>query len=153
MSQYPGSAPSQYPPPSSGQYAPPSSAPYHSYQSPQQQGGYAPGQAPPSYATAAYAQPAQPVVVASAPPPLVMTMSAPYLPPHPCMMTCPNCRQQITTRVVQRDGLLVWASCAALAFVGCIFGCCLIPFCVPEMKDTDHFCPNCNVLLGSRSTL
>ena len=149
MSQYPPGQPTQ-----PAQYPPPASTPAPQYGYPAQQGGgYPASQAPPNYGAAAYGQPAQAVVITSAPPPLVMTMSAPYLPPHPCMMTCPNCRHQITTRVVQRDGLLVWASCAALAFVGCIFGCCLIPFCIPAMKDTDHFCPNCNVLLGSRASL
>ena len=30
----------------------------------------------------------------------------------------------------------------------CFFGCCLIPFCINEVKDCTHTCPNCKNFLG-----
>ena len=133
------SAPSQQ---TAGGYNPPQ----YSYASPN------PQQNPPQYAQYGQAQPAQAVVVSAQPVQQVMVMGSAYLPPGPCTLTCPNCHQTVTTRVVERDGLCVWASCAALALIGCWL-CCCIPFCIPECKDVDHVCPSCGVLLGRRAPL
>ena len=152
---YPASAPPAQnpggyapPAPSQGSYAPPQ------YGYTAQQGQGQPNAAPPNYGShygAPQATAAQPILVS--PQPMVMAVRPMMLPSQPCSLVCPNCRQQIITRTVQRDGLLVWGSCAVLALLGCIFGCCLIPFCVPECKDVEHYCSNCNVLLGERRPL
>jgi len=148
-----------------------STSPYHrvDYTYPAQQNQNFAASAPPTYEAAAYPQQGQPmqgqpvypqqgqpmqgqpVIMVAQPQPIVLA-SPVYLPPAPCLVVCPNCHQTVTTRVVQRSGILVWASCAVLAVLGC-FLCCLIPFCIPELKDTEHFCPNCNAVLGGRNSL
>lgn len=35
-----------------------------------------------------------------------------------------------------------------LLFRSCVFGCCFVPFCVYELQDIEHFCPNCRRILG-----
>ena len=43
-----------------------------------------------------------------------------------------------------------WMICFICVMFGGAFGCCLIPFCVDDMKDANHFCPNCNASVGRR---
>ncbi|CAF1403066.1 unnamed protein product [Rotaria magnacalcarata] len=62
--------------------------------------------------------------------------------------TCTNCHSLVKTRVKHTSGLLVWLLAIILFFLGCVCGCCLIPFCVPEIKNIQHYCPRCKVLLG-----
>uniref|UniRef100_A0A8B9T4D6 Lipopolysaccharide induced TNF factor n=1 Tax=Anas platyrhynchos TaxID=8839 RepID=A0A8B9T4D6_ANAPL len=63
---------------------------------------------------------------------------------RPVQMCCPSCNQMIVTRLSYESGALTWLSCGGLCLLGCIAGCCLIPFCIDALKDVDHFCPNCN---------
>ncbi|XP_067317477.1 lipopolysaccharide-induced tumor necrosis factor-alpha factor homolog isoform X1 [Anolis sagrei] len=67
---------------------------------------------------------------------------------RPVQMTCPSCRQLIITRIEHKAGTLSWISCGTLFLLGCWVGCCLVPFCVDAFLDVDHFCPNCQALLG-----
>ncbi|OQR70826.1 lipopolysaccharide-induced transcription factor regulating tumor necrosis factor alpha-like [Tropilaelaps mercedesae] len=48
-----------------------------------------------------------------------------------------------------RPGLLTWLFSGALIALGCVWGCCLIPCCVPECQDIDHHCPACRAHLGT----
>ncbi|RMZ93721.1 lipopolysaccharide-induced tumor necrosis factor-alpha factor -like protein [Brachionus plicatilis] len=41
-------------------------------------------------------------------------------------------------------GLATWLLSGGIALLGCIFGCCLIPFFIDACKDVEHYCPNCN---------
>ncbi|KAK7168097.1 hypothetical protein R3I94_002219 [Phoxinus phoxinus] len=66
---------------------------------------------------------------------------------------CPVCQQNVITRLEHTSGALVWLSCAGLAIFGCIYGCCLIPFCLDNLKDVTHYCPNCSSVLGSHRRL
>ncbi|XP_048049148.1 lipopolysaccharide-induced tumor necrosis factor-alpha factor homolog [Megalobrama amblycephala] len=66
----------------------------------------------------------------------------------PVQAHCPVCIQNVITRLEYTSGALVWLSCAGLAIFGCIYGCCLIPFCVDNLKDVIHHCPNCSSVLG-----
>jgi len=68
----------------------------------------------------------------------------------PIQCTCPHCRQSIVTRVEKRTGLVSWLLCGGILLLGGWLGCCLIPFCVDGLKDTEHYCPSCAVLLGTR---
>ncbi|KAK2533384.1 hypothetical protein Q9233_004598 [Columba guinea] len=72
---------------------------------------------------------------------------------RPVQMRCPSCNQMIVTRLSYDSGALTWLSCGGLFLLGCVAGCCLIPFCIDALKDVDHTCPNCSALLGSYKRL
>ncbi|KAJ8250955.1 hypothetical protein GJAV_G00215530 [Gymnothorax javanicus] len=72
---------------------------------------------------------------------------------RPVHVHCSKCAQLVQTRTEHHSGTMTWISCLALSFLGCIYGCCLIPFCVDSLKDVQHFCPNCNGLLGNYKRL
>ncbi|XP_072336901.1 lipopolysaccharide-induced tumor necrosis factor-alpha factor homolog isoform X1 [Scyliorhinus torazame] len=68
---------------------------------------------------------------------------------QPMQTTCPSCNQVVITRVSHSPGALTWLSCGGLFLVGCVFGCCLIPFCVESLQDVEHNCPNCGRHISS----
>ena len=69
--------------------------------------------------------------------------------PRPVRTTCPSCGAVVQTRTTKIIGLVNWVSCCACIFVGCgAAGCCLIPFCIDDLKNTNHSCPHCNVLIA-----
>ncbi|KAJ6655908.1 hypothetical protein lerEdw1_004492 [Lerista edwardsae] len=72
---------------------------------------------------------------------------------RPVQLCCPSCNKMIVTRVAHTPGALTWLSCGGLFLVGCGLGCCLIPFCVNALQDADHYCPECNALLGTYKRL
>ncbi|CAM4855358.1 unnamed protein product [Rotaria socialis] len=66
---------------------------------------------------------------------------------YPMQCTCFQCRRQIVTRTEKKNGLLVWISIGALFIFG-FWVCCCIPLCIDACKDTEHYCPSCNPMLG-----
>ncbi|XP_026883670.2 lipopolysaccharide-induced tumor necrosis factor-alpha factor homolog [Electrophorus electricus] len=66
----------------------------------------------------------------------------------PVQAFCPICVQSVLTRLDYSSGTMAWLICAGLCIFGCIYGCCLIPFCVDSLKDVRHHCPNCSSLIG-----
>ncbi|CAF3830872.1 unnamed protein product [Rotaria magnacalcarata] len=78
----------------------------------------------------------------------IVTVMQPKLGSLPVQCTCSKCHQSIVSRTELSNGLAVWAACLVLVIVGCWLGCCLIPFCVDDLKDVTHHCPNCNTVLG-----
>ncbi|XP_046857254.1 lipopolysaccharide-induced tumor necrosis factor-alpha factor homolog [Xenia sp. Carnegie-2017] len=68
--------------------------------------------------------------------------------PVPLAMVCPHCNAQIVTTVSRDTGLLPWLVCCGLCVAGCWYGCCLIPFCIEDLQDCKHTCPNCQKCLG-----
>jgi len=71
----------------------------------------------------------------------------------PCQVTCQYCNQQMTTRTVYTSGALTWLACIGIAFIGCILGCCLIPFCIDGCKDVEHHCSGCGRTVGIKRRL
>jgi len=133
---YPAAAPGQaYPPP--GAYPPAGAAPMDSKAMPPQ--GQQPGYPPTQYGmgtTTVVMQ--QPAVVQ------VVSTNSPY----PVSTTCPHCRANVVTSVSFSDGLLVWLVAGGLCIIGLWLGCCLIPFCINDLKDVTHSCPNCHAVIG-----
>uniref|UniRef100_A0A8D0GFK4 Lipopolysaccharide induced TNF factor n=1 Tax=Sphenodon punctatus TaxID=8508 RepID=A0A8D0GFK4_SPHPU len=72
---------------------------------------------------------------------------------RPVQMCCPSCNKVMVTRLSHNAGALTWLSCGSLALLGCLMGCCLIPFCIDALQDVDHYCPNCKNLVGSYKRL
>uniref|UniRef100_A0A3P9D6Z5 LITAF domain-containing protein n=1 Tax=Maylandia zebra TaxID=106582 RepID=A0A3P9D6Z5_9CICH len=69
------------------------------------------------------------------------------LPAAPCRTQCPECRQFITTETFSSVSSVTWLVCIMTALVGCVAGCCLIPFCMDRFKSTNHRCPKCRTLI------
>jgi len=104
-------------------------------------------------------QPPLPNVVYTTPPPNAVCTPSPiviqpvlgYLGHHPQPTQCPSCRQQIISSVVYESNVITWLIAFLICFFGGIFGCCLIPFCVPACQDAVHSCPVCHAPLARRS--
>ncbi|XP_005007555.2 lipopolysaccharide-induced tumor necrosis factor-alpha factor [Cavia porcellus] len=72
---------------------------------------------------------------------------------RPVQMCCPSCNKMVVTKLSYNAGALTWLSCGSLCLLGCVLGCCFIPFCVDALQDVDHYCPNCKALLGTYKRL
>merc|ERR1712079_600119 len=65
----------------------------------------------------------------------------------PVSVSCPACKAHVTTHVTVETGDLAWVSAAFL----CFLSCCLIawvPFCMDNLKDATHRCPNCDAVIA-----
>nr|XP_002131750.1 lipopolysaccharide-induced tumor necrosis factor-alpha factor homolog [Ciona intestinalis] len=63
----------------------------------------------------------------------------------PTACTCPNCHQSVVTRTVAETSMLTWLIAGGIILLGgWIFCLCFIPFCIDDLKDVRHQCPNCN---------
>ncbi|XP_042360910.1 uncharacterized protein LOC121956641 [Plectropomus leopardus] len=65
------------------------------------------------------------------------------LPPCPCKTQCPECNQFIMTETFTSVSSVTWLVCFMTALMGCVAGCCFIPFCLDKFKSTTHRCPKC----------
>ncbi|KAG7325180.1 hypothetical protein KOW79_011496 [Hemibagrus wyckioides] len=61
----------------------------------------------------------------------------------PALVQCPTCQQQVTTEIQHKIGKTSFLLCYLSALLGCVGGCCLLPFFLNYFKDTCHFCPSC----------
>lgn len=66
----------------------------------------------------------------------------------PMRMNCPSCKADIITSTNYEVGTLTWVIAGVIFLVGCVGGCCLIPFCMDGCKDVIHTCPNCRQIIG-----
>lgn len=71
-----------------------------------------------------------------------------FLTSQPVYIVCVNCGQHAYTKTDPESGLFTYLACFSIALCGAFCGCCLIPFCIEECKDTVHYCQNCNLKLG-----
>ena len=73
---------------------------------------------------------------------------------HPVRMECPFCRAQITTVMREEAGpsLAQWAACCGLCCIG-LWPCACVPFCVSELRDVTHTCPQCQQRVGRVSQM
>ncbi|RNA17581.1 lipopolysaccharide-induced tumor necrosis factor-alpha factor [Brachionus plicatilis] len=70
----------------------------------------------------------------------------------------PYCLAEIITKIDYKSGLTNWLACGGICISGlCLlfpwFGCQFIPFCINDLKDVVHSCPNCKKELGIASRL
>ncbi|CAI2177600.1 13203_t:CDS:2 [Funneliformis geosporum] len=86
---------------------------------------------------------------------VVLTAAVPLeaLRTEPVVTTCPHCRQVVLSSVRFEIGGCTWLTSFALFFLGFGGGCCLIPFCITDMKDSYHSCPNCGKIMAKYSRL
>ncbi|CAF4410710.1 unnamed protein product, partial [Rotaria socialis] len=101
----------------------------------------------PNYSQASYQQ----VPVSPSGTILVRTHSV-HVGRNPINCVCPQCHQQIMTRVDYDSGSFAWLMCLLLTVIGCI-PCCVIPFCAISCQDVTHICPHCSAIIGRRKIL
>nr|NP_001097421.2 uncharacterized protein Dmel_CG42566, isoform A [Drosophila melanogaster]NP_001286740.1 uncharacterized protein Dmel_CG42566, isoform B [Drosophila melanogaster]ABV53888.2 uncharacterized protein Dmel_CG42566, isoform A [Drosophila melanogaster]AHN56535.1 uncharacterized protein Dmel_CG42566, isoform B [Drosophila melanogaster] len=68
--------------------------------------------------------------------------------PEPCIVVCPSCRQQVTTRVEPK----ATTKTHLIALIMCLTflwpcACCL--YCTQCARNSDHHCPSCNAYIGT----
>ena len=80
-------------------------------------------------------------------PPIIIFLQD--LGPLPTHTSCPNCNTMNITETIPTTGRLTWGLSVLIALMGGIFGCCLIPFYVPECQDVTHRCSNCKNYIGT----
>eukprot|EP00483_Globobulimina_turgida_P008198 UN08214 len=68
---------------------------------------------------------------------------------YPQQCYCPRCQKLTQTRTMYVPGLGTWAVAGGVCLVGCWLGCCLIPFCIDDLKDVEHSCSICGNFVGS----
>ncbi|KAJ7992479.1 hypothetical protein DPEC_G00279110 [Dallia pectoralis] len=86
------------------------------------------------------------LVYVEAPPPIPapeVILDIQKLPATSSQTQCPECRQFITTEIVTSISDLACLVCFTMSLCGCVLGCCLIPFCIDNLKDVTHRCPRC----------
>lgn len=62
----------------------------------------------------------------------------------PATVQCPTCQQHVTTEIQYKVGKTSFLLCYLSILMGCVGGCCLLPFFLNYFKDTCHFCPSCH---------
>ena len=85
-------------------------------------------------------------------------MQQPFISAQNCGRTpvagqCPLCKQQTVTQVHYENGSATWIGCLGLALCGCWLGCCVIPFCVDDMKDVHHTCSACQQICAVKTKM
>uniref|UniRef100_A0A5F7ZAV3 LITAF domain-containing protein n=1 Tax=Macaca mulatta TaxID=9544 RepID=A0A5F7ZAV3_MACMU len=72
---------------------------------------------------------------------------------RPVQMRCPSCNKMSVSQLSCNAGALTWLSRGSLCLLGCVAGCCFIPFCVDALQDVDRYCPSCRALVGTYKRL
>ncbi|XP_038143762.1 uncharacterized protein LOC119785285 [Cyprinodon tularosa] len=65
------------------------------------------------------------------------------LPTESARTQCPECKQFVITETLSSVSSVTWLVCFMMALIGCVAGCCLLPFCMKRFKSTTHRCPKC----------
>ncbi|KAJ8309787.1 hypothetical protein KUTeg_011652 [Tegillarca granosa] len=71
----------------------------------------------------------------------------------PVRMQCFACNKDIVTTTSYESGMMAWVVCFTLFAVLFTWFICCIPFCIKDLKDVKHSCPNCNQELGRYNRL
>ncbi|XP_051529657.1 lipopolysaccharide-induced tumor necrosis factor-alpha factor homolog isoform X1 [Myxocyprinus asiaticus] len=82
------------------------------------------------------------------PDPPVQTIPLDDLPMTTATVKCPFCQKIVDTEVRYKIGSNTFLFCCLLSVLGCLAGCCLVPFCTNRFKDVAHECPSCRKDVG-----
>ncbi|CAG8537931.1 3582_t:CDS:2, partial [Ambispora gerdemannii] len=73
---------------------------------------------------------------------------------EPAVTICPRCKNRVLSIVSYDSGSATWlASCMLFVLGITMWGCCLVPFCVNDLKDCNHACPSCGRTMARYSRL
>ncbi len=81
------------------------------------------------------------------------TVSIPLLTGDSAVVQCPYCGRTGPTIIEYKAGLLAYLSCVGLTALGCLCGCCLVPFCMASTRDVQHRCSSCRQILATYERL
>lgn len=70
------------------------------------------------------------------------------LPNSSLRIYCPKCHRFSMTKITLKSGSLTWLGCSVAFLSGCMFGCCVLPFFTPYLKDIVHECGICGNKIG-----
>ncbi|KAM4525303.1 uncharacterized protein PAE49_001282 isoform 2-T2 [Odontesthes bonariensis] len=56
---------------------------------------------------------------------------------------CPTCEEVVVTETSGSMGEAAWTMCILSSLMGCVAGCCLVPFCMKRLRNVHHQCPHC----------
>ncbi|XP_039955532.1 lipopolysaccharide-induced tumor necrosis factor-alpha factor homolog [Bactrocera tryoni] len=68
--------------------------------------------------------------------------------PHSTPMTCPSCGATICTTVEYRPSVKTHIIGLLLCLM-CCWPCVCVPYCMKSCQSANHYCPNCDVYIGS----
>ncbi|RHZ52774.1 hypothetical protein Glove_457g61 [Diversispora epigaea] len=73
---------------------------------------------------------------------------------EPCITSCPHCNQIVLSSTKYKSGSATYLTSLTLLVLGLTsWGCCLIPFCVNNLKDCIHSCPKCGKIMAKYSRI
>lgn len=61
----------------------------------------------------------------------------------PATVKCPSCQTIGITEIHYKVGSNAFLFCCLISVVGCVAGCCLVPFFMKRFKDASHRCASC----------
>ncbi|XP_070850820.1 lipopolysaccharide-induced tumor necrosis factor-alpha factor homolog [Drosophila suzukii] len=101
------------------------------------------------------AAPFLPYLPIAAPAPAAPAPAAPptlkYIPvvgPKSCTVVCPNCNQQVRTRVTHQATTRSHLIALLLCFTF-LWPCAACVYCTPCARNAEHYCPACKVLVAT----
>ncbi|XP_054913882.1 uncharacterized protein LOC129377763 [Poeciliopsis prolifica] len=56
---------------------------------------------------------------------------------------CPSCGELVVTETHSTISESMYLLCALCCMVGCVAGCCLLPFNMKRLRNVHHLCPQC----------
>ncbi|KAM9716658.1 uncharacterized protein ACNS7B_022562 isoform 2-T2 [Menidia menidia] len=66
---------------------------------------------------------------------------------------CPTCKEVIVTETGSKISEAAWMVCVLSFMMGCVAGCCLIPFYLKRFRSTCHKCPLCQAHIHTHQPL
>lgn len=67
---------------------------------------------------------------------------------NPQVMTCPNCREIVTSKVESSPTASTHMTACILGIIGWFCCCCCLPYCMDSCQSQKHSCPRCGTYLG-----
>nr|XP_046234066.1 lipopolysaccharide-induced tumor necrosis factor-alpha factor homolog [Scatophagus argus] len=71
----------------------------------------------------------------------------------PAVTQCPSCQQVVFTETRSTLSQAMWMLCCLSAMMGCVAGCCLLPFLKASLRDVQHRCPQCQAHIHTHKAL
>ena len=64
-------------------------------------------------------------------------------------LVCPKCGEHVSTTIRAETSAIqhIFAFCCCI--FGLWLGCCLVPYCMDDLKQVTHSCPSCGATLGT----